>query len=96
MCYCIVMDHFYKRKQNTKQKKTGQVFLMLNYPVKQTKKKCHNLLGHSLRSNADVADSALQKSLRQFCKYFWPNLNHGKINIFIINTFSMLKFIFFC
>ena len=46
-------------------------------------------IGHSLRLNADVADTALQKSLRQFCKYCWPNLNDGKIYIFISNTFSM-------
>ena len=53
-------------------------------------------LGHSLRLNADVVDTASQKSLRQFCKYCWTNLNYGKIHIFISNTFSFSKFIFFC
>ena len=51
---------------------------------------------HSLRLNADLADTPLQKSLRQFFKYCWQNLNYGKNYIFISNTFSMLKFIFFC
>ena len=46
--------------------------------------------------NADVVNTASQKSSRQFRKYCWPNLNYGKINIFISNTFSMLKFPFFC
>ena len=50
-------------------------------------------VGHSLRLNADVADTASQKSLRQLCKHCWPNLNYGKIYIcFLINTFLMLKF----
>ena len=49
---------------------------------------------HSLRLNADVAHTASQKSLRQFFKYGWPNLNYGKIYIFISNTFAMLKFNF--
>ena len=53
-------------------------------------------LRHSLRLNADVADTALQKSLRQFSKFCWPNLNYGKIYIFISNTFTMLKFTFVC
>ena len=35
-------------------------------------------LWHSLRMNA-----ALQKSLLQFCKYWWPNLNYGKKYIFL-------------
>ena len=48
-----------------------------------------SILRHSLRLNANVADTASQKSLRQFCKYCWQNLNHGKIYIFISNTFSM-------
>ena len=47
---------------------------------------------HSLRLNADLADTALQKSLGQFCKYCWSNLNSGKIYFFISNTFSMFKF----
>ena len=54
-----------------------------------------NHRGHSLRLNADVADTASQKSLRHICKYCWLNLNDGKIYIFIHNTFSMLKFTFF-
>ena len=53
------------------------------------------MLNHSSRLNADVADTALQKSLSQFCKYWWQNLNYGKIYIFISNIFSMLKFTFF-
>ena len=34
------------------------------------------------------------KRLRQFSKYCWPNLNNGKIYIFVSNTFSMIKFTF--
>ena len=37
---------------------------------------------HSLRLNADVADAAPQKSLRQFSKYCGPILNYAKIYIF--------------
>ena len=48
-----------------------------------------------MRLNADVADTALQESLRQFCKDCQPNLNYGKIYIFISNTFSTLKLTFF-
>ena len=51
-------------------------------------------IGHSLRVNADFADTPLKKSLRQFCKYCWPNLNYGKIYIFISNTFFMLSSLF--
>ena len=54
------------------------------------------VIRHSLRLNADVADTALQKSFRQFCKYCQPNLNYEKNYIFINNTFSMLKFTSFC
>ena len=57
--------------------------------------KAHIDIRHSLRLNADVADTLLQKSSRQFCKYCWPNLNYGKNYICISNTFSMLKFNFF-
>ena len=39
---------------------------------------------HNLRLNADVADTALQKSLRQFCKYCWQNLNYGRKKIIFI------------
>ena len=42
-----------------------------------------------------MADTALQKSLRQFSKYWWPNQNYGKMYIFKSNTFSMLKITFF-
>ena len=56
---------------------------------------CNTYLGHSLRLNADVADTVSQNSLRKFGKYCWPNLNYGKIYIFISNTFLMLKFTFF-
>ena len=35
------------------------------------------------------------KSLRQFGKYCWLNLNYGKIYIFISNIFLMLKLTFF-
>ena len=52
-------------------------------------------LRHSLKLNADLADTPLQKSLWQFCKYCWPNLNYGKIYIFKSNTVSMLKLTFF-
>ena len=41
---------------------------------------------HSLRLNTDVADTELQKSLGQFFKYWWPNLNYMNICIFISNT----------
>ena len=53
------------------------------------------MLRHSLRLNADLADTALEKSLRQFCKYCWPNQNYGKNYIFISNTFLILKLTFF-
>ena len=37
-----------------------------------------NSFGEILYKHAHVADTALQKSLRQFCKYCWPNLNYEK------------------
>ena len=52
-------------------------------------------LWHSLRLNADVADTASQKSLRQFCKYCWPQLNYEKNYIFISYKFLMLKLNYF-
>ena len=49
-----------------------------------------------LRLNADLADTAIQKSLRQFGNYCWPKLKYAKIYILISNTFSMLKLTRFC
>ena len=49
----------------------------------------NNFIWHSLRLNADVADTAWQKSLRRFCKYCGQNLNYGRIYSFISNTFTV-------
>ena len=55
----------------------------------------NSTLRQNLRLNADSADTASQKSLRQFGKYCWQNLNYAKNYIFKSNTFSILKFTFF-
>ena len=51
--------------------------------------------GHSLRLNADVADTALLKSLLQFSKYWWPNLYYGKNYIFRPYIFNVKIHFFF-
>ena len=68
---------------------TLQLYVLYSYSACIISVKIFICVWHSLRLNADVADKSSQKSLRQFCKYCWWNLNYGKIYIFISNTFSM-------
>ena len=51
-------------------------------------------LWHSLRLNAEVADTASQKSFRPFCKFWCQNLNYRKITIFIGHLFFMENILF--
>ena len=49
------------------------------------------VLRHSLRLNAEVADTASQKSFWPFCKFWCQNLNYRNIVIFIGHMFLMEK-----
>ena len=54
------------------------------------------VVGHSMRLNAEVADTASQKSFWPFCKFWCQNLNYRKIYIFIGHMFFKEKSTFSC
>ena len=53
-----------------------------------------NNIWHSLRLNAEVADTAYQQSFWPFCKFWCPNLNYRNITIFIGHLFFMKSQLF--